>query len=151
VRQTWDPEGSFSRKQKRLNSGSRVTLELFLPPPASCPRDDIFDWHVTTRNYFAFCLGKSIVGRSLGESLIALHKRLELWRPSNRKNTSDLVEYARVVGYLSFAHCPDFALAALLVAETYRLDDLWIDAFTHCVGMFEMLSISGELQVCRVH
>lgn len=147
VRQAWDAEGSFARKQKRLSTDDRTSHELFLPAPENCTRAAVFDWHITTRNYFAFCLRKCIVGRSLGQSLLELHKRLELWRPNSKKNTADLLEYAKTIGYMNFAHCPDFSIAMLRLAERCRLDDLWIDAFAHCVGMKDMLVISGESQV----
>jgi len=57
------------------------------------------------------------------------------------------MSYLEDMGYLDFAHSPDYALAALYYAEHYELHDLWVDAFVHCVGMNDELSISPEFEV----
>jgi hypothetical protein len=52
---------------------------------------------------------------------------------------------------MAFAHCPDYALAMLVFSERFRIDDIWIDSFTHCVGMKDMLHISSEVMVCNMY
>jgi hypothetical protein len=102
---------------------------------------------LTTRNFFAFCHAIPIVGITLGQAIILLHKRLELWRPGDEDNTRDVVAYLDSVGYLSFPHCPDYALAALQFAEHAQIDGLWTDAFAHAVGMSKTLPTSVDLAV----
>jgi hypothetical protein len=43
--------------------------------------------------------------------------------------------------------CTDYALASLFYAEHYKLRDVWVDAFAHCVGMNESLVLSPEFSV----
>jgi hypothetical protein len=58
-----------------------------------------------------------------------------------------MVAYLDAVGYLSFPHCPDYALAMLQFAEYSQLEALWTDTFAHAVGMSEMLPSSVDLAV----
>jgi hypothetical protein len=120
---------------------------VFIPAPPDCSDDEALEWHLATRNFLAFCHTVPIVGITLGQAIISLHKRLELWRPGDEDNTRDVVAYLDSVGYLSFPHCPDYALAALLFAEHAQLEGLWTDAFAHAVGMSKMLPTSVDLAV----
>ncbi|KAF2663996.1 hypothetical protein BT63DRAFT_117179 [Microthyrium microscopicum] len=144
VRQPWDYAGTFLRKERYSPSINRIVRQIFIPSPENCSREAAFNWHLTTRNYFAFVCNRAIVGRSLGEALISLYARLSIWRPQHDNNLNYLIEYAEDMGYCQFAHCPDYALAMLQFAEHFFLDELWVDSFAHCVGMHEMLSISSE-------
>jgi hypothetical protein len=121
--------------------------EIYIPPPEYTSKDDSFSWHITTRNFFAFLFGKPIVGSCLSKSLIDLQERLHLFRAHDANNQSDMMAYLERMGYLEFAHCPDYSLALLTFAEFYELQELWIDAFVHCAGMNEMLSLSAEFEV----
>jgi len=122
---------------------------LFIPAPEKYTKEAAFRWHLTTRNFFAFLFGKPLVGVHLGKTLIDLQERIHLFRPGNPNNDSDLMEYLKELGYLEFAHCPDYSLGLLQFAEHYELKELWIDAFAHCVGMNEILSESPEFPVCK--
>jgi len=124
-----------------------VLCELFIPTPDHATRAEALTWHLTTRNFFAFLIGKPLVGSSLGDALIDLQERLDLVRPNDPNNHSDLMAYFERAGYLEFAHCPDYALALLHFAERFEMQELWIDAFVHCVGMNEMLTLSPEFAV----
>lgn len=121
--------------------------ELYIPAPEDAKREDAFQWHITTRNYFAFISGRPLVGSHLGKSLVDLQERLHLFRVGDHDNQSDLVAYMEDMGYLDFVDCPDHALAVLFYAEHYQMRDLWIDAFTHCVGMNDLLCLSTEFEV----
>jgi hypothetical protein len=57
-----------------------------------------------------------------------------------------MLEYMDHMGYLEFSHSPDYALGALQFAEYFQLEDLWVEAFSHCVGMNQILYMSTELQ-----
>lgn len=87
------------------------------------------------------------MGASLGTALIDLLERLLLIRPATVQNLSECLMYAEKMGYLDFTHSPDYALSLLRFAEHFNLRELWIDAFAHCVGMNDSLSLSQELGV----
>ncbi|KKY19900.1 hypothetical protein UCDDS831_g05185 [Diplodia seriata] len=128
-----------------LKNAPEQMYELYIPAPEGCMREEAFQWHLTTRNFFAFLFKKPLVGTHLGGALVDLQERLHLFRSAQpMDNQSALMEYAEEVGYLNFTHRPDNALAMLYYAEHYEIKDLWIDAYAHCVGMNETLFLSSE-------
>ncbi|KAF2021747.1 hypothetical protein BU24DRAFT_27597 [Aaosphaeria arxii CBS 175.79] len=145
------PSGPSSHAAKRISSGfntpvsSNSTIELFVPAPDGASREAAFQWHLTTRNFFAFVLGRPLVGAHLGQSFVDLQERMQLFRSGQIDNRQDFLAYAEAQGYCDFVDCADYALGMLYYAEHYKIRDLWIDAFTHCVGMNESLALSQEL------
>jgi len=125
-------------------SSSEAPCDMFIPAPDDSIREDAFHWHITTRNLFAWIMNKPIVGASLGKAFIDLQERMLLLRPATANNVMDCLAYAENMGYLEFAHTPDYALAFLHFAEQFQLRDLWVDAFCHCVGMNDSLTLSSE-------
>ncbi|KAF1958935.1 hypothetical protein CC80DRAFT_468778 [Byssothecium circinans] len=119
-------------------------VELFIPAPDDASREDAFKWHITTRNFFAYVFGKSLVGEQLGQALVDLQERMHLFRSGRGNNHQDLFTYTDSQGYSEFVNCADYALGTLYYAEHYKLRDVWIDAFAHCVGMNETLTTSPE-------
>jgi len=68
--------------------------------------------------------------------MVALKERLDDYRHTEKvRNKLNVISYLEFHQYLDFRECVDHALAALHFAETVELEDLWIDAFAHCVGM----------------
>lgn len=125
-------------------------LDLFIPAPGSATREEAFDFHITTRNFFAYVLGQPLVGRHMGQTFVALYERMNLFR-IHTNNHEDFLAYAENQGYRDLVECTDYALASLYYAERYKLRDVWIDAFTHCVGMGESVALSPEyVTVSRV-
>lgn len=122
------------------------SLELFIAAPALAMREDALKWHVTTRNFFAWMNDKPLVGTTLGQALIDLLDRMLLYR-EHADNVGDIISYAKSAGYLDFINCPDYALAFLRFAEHCHLPDLWIDAFSHCVGLNDQLYLSSGFDV----
>ncbi|KAF3040290.1 hypothetical protein E8E12_006137 [Didymella heteroderae] len=143
-------DGSESRRLVSLSSSlmlpSRETgiANLYIPAPDEVSRQDAFKWHITTRNFFAFILGKPLVGCHMGQTFVDLQERIQLFRSGVIDNQDDFLQYTEDQGYRDFAECTDYALASLFYAETYKLRPAWIDAFAHCVGMNESLSLSPE-------
>lgn len=127
------------------------TVQLFIPAPADVSVQASFQWHITTRNFFAFLLGKSLVGEHMGQAFVDLQERLSLFRPDHPNNIQDFLSYAEDQGYRDLVECTDYALASLFYAEHYKLKDVWIDAFAHCVGMNESLHLSPEYSVRSQH
>lgn len=112
------------------------TQELYIPAPHGASLEEIFAHHITTRNFFAWLYNRPLAGRTLGMALAALKARLDVYRPDNSsQNSLEVVAYAENQRYLDFRECVDHALAALYMAEKLQVEDLWVDAFAHCVGM----------------
>ncbi|KAF2230690.1 hypothetical protein EV356DRAFT_473063 [Viridothelium virens] len=126
------------------SSSNGAKYELYIPCPEDTPREEAFAYHLTTRNFFAWMFGKPLVGSRLGKSLVDLLERMTLFRDEEVDNVEDFTTYLEASGYLDFGNCPDYALSTLSFAEHFRLRDLWIDAFAHCVGMNENLCFSPE-------
>lgn len=138
--------------KERLLAGaprpSKSTLcDLYIPTPDHISKAAALNWHITTRNFFAFLMDKPLVGSCLSEALLDLQERLDLIRPNDPNNHNDLMGYFERCGYLEFSQCPDYSLAFLHFAERSELYDLWVDAFVHSVGMNEMLTLSQEFTV----
>lgn len=125
-------------------------LNLYLPAPDFVTKGEAFQWHLTTRNFFAFVCGRPLVGAHLGKAFVDLQERMQSYRKHIVDNDDDLLEYADAMGYTNFVNCPDYALAMLYYAEHFQIRDLYIDAFAHCVGMNHALSLSDELTVGRL-
>jgi len=139
---------ALSSRHPDLPMDSANTVELYIPAPEDASRETSFNWHLTTRNFFAFLFGKPLVGRHIGQTLVELQERMQLFRSGLINNQQDLLEYLDQQGYRYLVECPDYALAMLYYAEHYKLRDVWIDAFAHCCGMNEVLSLSEEFEVC---
>ena len=139
------PDRSCSAQVESATTSRKV--ELFVPAPEDTARDVSFNWHLTTRNYFAFIFGRPLVGTHLGQAMVDLQERMRLYRSGGVDNHKDFLDYADKQGYRNFADFPDYALAVLYYAEHYKLRDVWIDAFAHCVGMNERLVLSPEFSV----
>jgi hypothetical protein len=145
--------GSASQRLRRMPSSLNNTnresnvVELFIPASEDSSQDS-FRQHITTRNFFAFLLGKPLVGDHMGQAFVDLQERLQHFRPSHANNHQDFLDYAENQGYRDLVECTDYALASLFYAEHYKLRDTWVDAFAHCVGMSESLVLSPEYVVC---
>lgn len=88
-----------------------------------------------------------LVGERLGAALVALLERLNDLRPDKVANEDDMLAYLISQDYVDFRDCPDHSLALLNYAEACQIQDLWTDAFAHCAGMYDDLTLSGEFEV----
>ncbi|CAD0112681.1 unnamed protein product [Aureobasidium uvarum] len=125
-------------------SSTHTQYELYIPTPEDAMREEAYRWHITTRNFFAYITKKPLVGSKLGRTFVDLMERIQLFCPDKTSNNQDFLSYAHQQGYSKFVNRPDYALAFLNFAEEFRLRDLWIDAFAHCVGMNDQLDLSPE-------
>ncbi|KAH0373880.1 hypothetical protein KCU65_g196, partial [Aureobasidium melanogenum] len=125
-------------------SSTHAEYELYIPAPDDALREEAYRWHITTRNFFAYIANRPLVGSKLGKTFIDLLERMELFCTDKTSNLQDFLSYARKQGYSRFINRPDYALAFLNFAEKFRLKDLWIDAFAHCVGMNDQLDLSAD-------
>lgn len=90
---------------------------------------------------------RSVVGDHLGTALIGLVNTMEEFREDEADNLHDLLDYLDEEGYLDMRSQPDHALAILHLAEVFELSELYIEAFTHCVGMSDRLFKHSEYSV----
>ncbi|KAF2225013.1 hypothetical protein BDZ85DRAFT_294828 [Elsinoe ampelina] len=121
------------------------TQSLFIAAPDYLTREESLNYHITTRNIFAWMMNKPLVGYSLGQAMIDLLERLLTIRPATLDSVKDCLTYADRMGYTDMNSHPDHALAMLGFAEHFRIRDLWTNAFVHCAGMNDILYQSSEL------
>jgi hypothetical protein len=126
-----------------LSSPRLQTYDLFLPAPADLTKDQAFTYHVTTRNYFALLTNQALVGEKLGLALVDLWQRTREWQPTDDA-TSTLLSYCDQQGYLSLAENVTHATAILTFSERAQIQELWTNAFAHCVGMHDRLDLSAD-------
>ncbi|CVK88329.1 uncharacterized protein FMAN_04972 [Fusarium mangiferae] len=121
-------------------------IELYIPPPPTTDKTQAFNYHLATRNFFAWVFRRSMVGYSLGNALIGLLHSMHEFRSGVDDNVSDMMEYFDEEGYLDMANQPNHALAILQLAECFQMKELYIRAFAHCVGMSEYLFENAGFQ-----
>lgn len=122
-------------------------VDLYIPAPLTATRAQALQYHVATRNFFAWIFRRSVVGDYLGTALIGLFNTMEEFREVDADNLLDLLDYLDEEGYLDMRNQPDHALAVLRLAEVFELDHLYVEAFAHCVGMSERLYKHSEYSV----
>lgn len=121
-------------------------FSLYLPQPSHSARGEAFQWHIATRNFFAWLFGKSLVGNEIGKALVDVRDRMNVYRTRGAPNASDLMIYAEFLGYSKVANSPDYALGMLYFAEHCQNKDVWTNAFAHCVGMNGISPLSDSSQ-----
>lgn len=123
-------------------------IDLYIPPPPTSDKTQAFNYHLATRNFFAWVFRRSMVGCSLGSAIIGLLHSLHEFRSGVNDNVADMMDYFDEEGYLDMANQPNHALAMLHLAEFFQMRELYIRAFAHCVGMSEYLLDSPGFEVC---
>ena len=72
---------------------------LYLHAPSELTREESFAYHVTTRNFFAWLLGRPIVGKNPVSALLDLKARMDIWRDPRTDNFASLFQYVHEQGY----------------------------------------------------
>ena len=129
----------------QLDPTSRI--ELYIPPPPIADRQESLRYHIATRNFFAWVFRRPLVGEHLGSAFINLLNSMTEFRRSGVDNMDGVLAYLDEEGYLDLRNYPIHALAALHFAEYFEFKSLYVDAFTHCVGMYDRLFAIPEYQV----
>ncbi len=132
-----------------ISDGANLTYyHVYIPAPPHWNPKLAEQYHLDTRNFFAWMFCKPIVGYSLGQALVSLAERMAMYRSAPQdRNVDDILDYIDEQAYADFRECPDHALGVLLFAEQHRLQDVWTDAFVHCVGMNDRLLSSPGFEV----
>ena len=141
--QTSSADSGYHSSLSSISESGKSSYELYVPSLPSSTRDDPFSYHLTTRNVFAYAVGRPLVGERLSSALADLWQRLQVWAPESA-TIVEFTTYLEKQGYLNFSGNAEHALACLKFADSARARDIWIDAFTHCVGMHERLYRSPE-------
>lgn len=87
-----------------------------------------------------------MVGSCLGEALTGLLHSMHEFRSHLGDNVDDIMDYMDEEGYLDIIDQPNHALAVLHFAESFQMNDLYIRAFAHCVGMADQMYASPEYE-----
>jgi len=126
---------------------AEARVELYIPPPPMATREEALRYHIATRNFFAWVFRRSLVGEHLGTALINLLNSMMGFRRPGEANMDDLMAYIDEEGYTDMRNQPIHALALLHFAEYFQSKELYTNAFTHCVGMYDELFSIPEYQV----
>ncbi len=121
-------------------------VELYIPPPPGSNKLQALDYHLATRNFFAWVFRRSMVGSQLGGALVGVWHSMREFRLADADHVQDLLDYMDEEGYLDMSSQPNHALAVLQLAEVLQRRDLYIDAFAHCAGMSDRLFLSPEYE-----
>ncbi|CAK7265992.1 hypothetical protein SEPCBS57363_001870 [Sporothrix epigloea] len=119
-------------------------VDLYIPPPANADHDQAFGYYLAIRNLFAWVFQRPVVGKDLGHTLSNLYDVMCEFRHPQADNVQDLLCYLEDEGYTRMADYPVHALAMLQLSETIRYRALYINAFSHCVGMYNDLYLGSE-------
>ncbi|PBP28913.1 hypothetical protein BUE80_DR000029, partial [Diplocarpon rosae] len=139
------PASEFGNESYSGQANDR-TYELYIPAPPNVDRGEAFLYHTATRNLFAWMCGKSLAGVHLGGALVGLLHSMNEFRSMGEDNVQEIMDYMDGEGYADMRNAPDHALGVLYFAEHFRFRDLWLDAFAHCTGMNEYLTISSGFE-----
>ncbi|KAM0820545.1 hypothetical protein AB5N19_06364 [Seiridium cardinale] len=140
-----DSDQNHHARFARMSRQPRI--ELYIPAPPGSDKQQAFNYHLGTRNLFAFVFRRSLVGEHLGTALISLLRSMHELRIADADNLTDLLGYVDEEGYLDMKDRPVHALAMLHFAEAFQLRNVYIEAFAHCCGMSERLFLSPEYQL----
>ena len=72
---------------------------LYLHAPPELSRGDALQYHIDTRNFFAWLVGVPLVGTDPISALIRLKDRMDLWRDRPADNLEALIDYIKLQGY----------------------------------------------------
>ncbi|KAI1074483.1 hypothetical protein F5B20DRAFT_574083 [Whalleya microplaca] len=140
-----DENGTSASSFGYIYGQSRI--ELFIPAPPQSDKQQAYNYHLATRNFFAFVFRRSVVGENLGTALITLLHSMHEFRNTDVDNVQDLMSYLEDEGYLNLNGQPSNAVAMLHLAEVFQLRGLYINAFAHCCGMGHQLFLGAEYQL----
>ena len=134
-----------SRSRRNSSPQNSDVFELYLPAPANASRDETIAQHLDTRNLFAWVYNIPLTGRTLGKSSVGLLRRINTYLPDSVvSNAAEVATYLDYQRYTDYRECGDHALGMLYFAEIFERQDMWMDAFVHCVGLNHTLHHSLE-------
>lgn len=143
-----------SNLQKTMSLGESCRYDIYFPPPFPSDKAGIMKHNLATRNFLALLADKPLVGPTLGQTLIDLVDRLDVWVPEGQPDPMSMSPMSdnvrRVLDYLlrrefdDMRNSPELAAGMLVFAERYQIVSIWQEAFVHCVGMLGRLEGTTE-------
>ena len=107
-----------------------VSYKIYMGPPATASgKIDILRHHITTRNFFAFLLGKSLVGFTFYQALVDLHERLEEYLAPLMDCEAELQAFLVSTGLVNVSNEPRAAAGLLAWSEDVRWNEGWREAY----------------------
>ncbi|KAF3769542.1 hypothetical protein M406DRAFT_217638, partial [Cryphonectria parasitica EP155] len=143
-------EKFLDRSMSEETAYRKGRIDLYVPAPPTANRSQALQYHVAIRNFLAWVYGRSLVGDHLGNAIIGLVHSMDEFRDPGIDNIRDLLNYLDQAGYLDMRNQPHRAVGLLHVAEVFQIENLYIDAFTHCVGMSERLYKCPEISCVSI-
>lgn len=106
-----------------------VSCNLYMDPPTVGSKTDLLRHHITTRNFFAFLLRKSLVGFTFYQALVDLHERLGDYLPQTIDCAAALRSYLVTLGLVNVSNEPRAAAGLLAWSEDVRWNEGWREAY----------------------
>ncbi|KAL8935508.1 MAG: hypothetical protein Q9216_005386 [Gyalolechia sp. 2 TL-2023] len=127
---------------------SPIQHEIHFPAPDDATRIEILRHHITTRNLFAFLLGKPLIGLTYYQALTDLHERLLLYMSLDIDSAQFLIRYLIKNNLHNVSNDPAAAVGLLAWIENHQIrwPQGWREAFVHCVGMYHDLRDVPEIR-----
>ncbi|KAI4280709.1 MAG: hypothetical protein L6R38_004237 [Xanthoria sp. 2 TBL-2021] len=125
-----------------------IRHEIHFPAPEDASRVEILRHHITTRNLFAFRLGRPLVGLTYYQALADLHERLLMYMSREINCTDLIIRYLASGNLHNVANDPAAGAGLLAWTESsgVRWLEGWREAFVHCVGMYDNLRGVPEIR-----
>jgi hypothetical protein len=123
-----------------------ILHEIYFPAPLNQSRTDTLRHHLTTRNFFALLMGKSLVGLNFCQALLDLYERLEMYMPPDSDNAGLMIDYITTKSFDDVRNDPASAIGLLIWSEGegVRWQEGWREAFVNCAGMYNRLHTVHE-------
>lgn len=83
----------------KLPNTRKQVHHLYLSSPLGLNACEIFQYHLTTRNFFAVILDVPLVGVDPVSAILEVKKRMEVWRDYDLDNTKTIFDYIHRQGY----------------------------------------------------
>lgn len=131
---------SSSESSKPVHE-AQIRYEIHFPAPDGASRTEVLRHHITTRNFFALLLNKSLVGLTLYQALIDVHERLLIFMPRDLNCTVFIMEYLTRNRLNNTSNDPAAAAGLLAYSEDEEVQwsEGWREGFVHCSGMYTKL------------
>lgn len=131
---------NVSNKRSPEQSDTVVRYELRLPWPGENSSTSKYQWHLTTRNFFAILSDKdSVWGETYFKAFYTVYARVIKhpdYLPRNIDRAFWLAEYIRRKGFDDVRSSPSYAIGLLALSEMIHWKEGYIEAFAHCAGMY---------------
>lgn len=121
-------KGMIQPESSKKNQESGVQYKLYMDARYGGSKVDVLRYHITTRNFFAFLLRKTLVGFTYYQALVDLHERLDEYLPTGVDSAVALQSYLVMIGLVNVSNEPRAAAGLLAWSEDVRWNNGWREA-----------------------